>query len=80
MTIAQRDGHPELVSGSVRGEGQEKARGEMLKQVHHDEMIISMRRGNVGTSACSVRVFYSRKSRQRLIAIIREIREIRVRL
>ncbi|MDO5490695.1 MAG: hypothetical protein Q4F52_11440 [Bacteroidaceae bacterium] len=24
------DGHPELVSGSVRGEGQEKARGEML--------------------------------------------------
>ena len=23
--------HPELVSGSVRGEGQEKARGEMLK-------------------------------------------------
>ena len=39
------DGHPELVSGSVRGEGQEKARGEMLKQVQHDEMIISMRRG-----------------------------------
>ena len=30
------DGHPELVSGSVRGEGQEKARGEMLKQVQHD--------------------------------------------
>ena len=34
---AQRDDghaqcHPELVSGSVRGEGQEKARGEMLKQ------------------------------------------------
>ena len=28
--------HPELVSGSVRGEGQEKARGEMLKQVQHD--------------------------------------------
>ena len=28
------DGHPELVSGSVRGEGQEKARGEMLKQVN----------------------------------------------
>ena len=24
------DSHPELVSGSVRGEGQEKARGEML--------------------------------------------------
>ena len=24
------DGHPELVSGSVRGERQEKARGEML--------------------------------------------------
>ena len=23
--------HPELVSGSVRGEGQEKARSEMLK-------------------------------------------------
>ncbi len=30
------DGHPELVSGSVRGERQEKARGEMLKQVQHD--------------------------------------------
>ena len=30
--------HPELVSGSVRGEGQEKARGEMLKQVQHDNM------------------------------------------
>ena len=30
------DGHPELVSGSVRGEGQEKARGEILKQVQHD--------------------------------------------
>ena len=28
------DGHPELVSGSVRGERQEKARGEMLKQVN----------------------------------------------
>ena len=28
--------HPELVSGSVRGEGQEKARSEMLKQVQHD--------------------------------------------
>ena len=28
--------HPELVSGSVRGQGQEKARGEMLKQVQHD--------------------------------------------
>ena len=28
--------HPELVSGSVRGEGKEKARGEMLKQVQHD--------------------------------------------
>ena len=28
--------HPELVSGSVRGERQEKARGEMLKQVQHD--------------------------------------------
>ena len=39
---------------------------------------ISMRRGNVGTSACSVRGFYSRKSRQsrqRLRAIFREIRE-----
>ena len=46
--------HPELVSGSVRGEGQEKARGEMLKRVQHDEMIISMRRGNVGTSARNV--------------------------
>ena len=30
--------HPELVSGSVRGEGQEKARGEMLKQVQHDRL------------------------------------------
>ena len=37
--------HPELVSGSVRGEWPEKARGErsdkargeMLKQVQHDE-------------------------------------------
>ena len=29
-------GHPELVSGSVRGEGLIKARGEMLKQVQHD--------------------------------------------
>ena len=28
--------HPELVSGSVRGESQEKARCEMLKQVQHD--------------------------------------------
>ena len=28
--------HPELVSGSVSGERQEKARGEMLKQVQHD--------------------------------------------
>ena len=28
--------HPELVSGSVRGQEQEKARGEMLKQVQHD--------------------------------------------
>ena len=28
--------HPELVSGSVRGEGLIKARGEMLKQVQHD--------------------------------------------
>ena len=32
------DGHPELDSGSVRGERQEKARGEMLKQVQHDNM------------------------------------------
>ena len=30
--------HPELVSGSVRGEGQEKARGEMLKRVQHDRL------------------------------------------
>ena len=30
------DGHPELVSGSVRGEGQDKARCQMLKQVQHD--------------------------------------------
>ena len=28
--------HPELVSGSVRGQEQEKARSEMLKQVQHD--------------------------------------------
>ena len=28
--------HPELVSGSVSGERQEKARCEMLKQVQHD--------------------------------------------
>ena len=28
--------HPELVSGSVSGERQGKARGEMLKQVQHD--------------------------------------------
>ncbi|MBP3373000.1 MAG: hypothetical protein J6L60_00490, partial [Bacteroidaceae bacterium] len=27
---------PELVSGSVRGEGQDKARCQMLKQVQHD--------------------------------------------
>ena len=47
-----------------------------VKQVQHDEMIISMRRGNVGTSACSVRGFYSRKSRQRFGVIFREIREI----
>ena len=38
---AQRDDghaqcHPEFSSGSVRGEGQEKARSEMLKQVQHD--------------------------------------------
>ena len=26
--------HPELVSGSVRGEGKEKARSEMLKRVN----------------------------------------------
>ena len=30
--------HPELVSGSFRGEGQEQARGEMLKQVQHDPL------------------------------------------
>ena len=30
--------HPELVSGSVRGEGKEKARSEMLKRVQHDNM------------------------------------------
>ena len=29
--------HPELVSGSVRGEWSEKARDEMLKQVQHDQ-------------------------------------------
>ena len=28
--------HPELVSGSVSGEEQVKARSEMLKQVQHD--------------------------------------------
>ena len=31
-----RHRHPELVSGSVRGEEQEKARSEMLKRVQHD--------------------------------------------
>ena len=36
ITAQRVDGHPELVSGSVRGEGQEKARSEMLKQVQHD--------------------------------------------
>ena len=36
ITAQRDDGHPELVSGSVRGEGQEKARSEMLKQVQHD--------------------------------------------
>ena len=49
-----------------------------VKQVQHDEMIISMRRGNVGTSACSVRGFHSRKSRQspqRFKVIFCEIRE-----
>ena len=30
--------HPELVSGSVRGQGTRKARGEMLKRVQHDIM------------------------------------------
>ena len=39
MSGEYTNGHPELVSGSVRGEGQEKARGEMLKQVQHDNMI-----------------------------------------
>ena len=34
-----RQRHPELVSGSVRGEEKVKARGEMLKQVQHDNMI-----------------------------------------
>ena len=38
--------HPELVSGSVRGEGQVKARGEMLKQVQHDNMISSSELGD----------------------------------
>ncbi|MDO5490409.1 MAG: hypothetical protein Q4F52_09945 [Bacteroidaceae bacterium] len=28
--------HPELVSGSVRGEWSDEARGEMLKRVQHD--------------------------------------------
>ena len=36
MSGEYTNGHPELVSGSVRGEGQDKARGEMLKQVQHD--------------------------------------------
>ena len=36
MSNEYTNGHPELVSGSVRGEGQVKARGEMLKQVQHD--------------------------------------------
>ena len=37
---------------------------------------ISMRSGNVGTSACSVRGFHSRRSRQRLRAKFCEIRGI----
>ena len=40
LTAQRDDGHaqchPEFSSGSVRGEEQEKARSEMLKQVQHD--------------------------------------------
>ena len=40
-------------------------RGIIMKMRLEDRIFhISMRRGNVGTSACSVRGFYSRKSRQ----------------
>ena len=31
--------HPELVSGSGRGRGKVKARGEMLKRVQHDRLL-----------------------------------------
>ena len=39
--------HPELVSGSVRGEGFAIARGEMLKQVQHDQRGEHMTRRNI---------------------------------
>ena len=46
-------------------------RGIIMKMRLEDRIFhISMRRGNVGTSACSVRGFYSRQSHQRLRAII----------
>ena len=35
--ILNTQSHPELVSGSVRGKGQDKALGEMLKRVQHDK-------------------------------------------
>ena len=55
-------------------------RGIIMKMRLEDRIFhISMRRGSVGTSACSVRGFYSRKShqsRQRFRAIFRKIRGI----
>ena len=47
--------HAELVSASHSEPVLVFHREQMLKRVQHDEMIINMRRGNVGTSACSVR-------------------------
>ena len=53
--------------------------GEVMSGGRELSFFITSIRGNVGTSACSVRGFYSRKSRQsrhRLRAIFREIRGI----
>ena len=49
--------HPELVSGSHSEPFLEHHRGQMLNQVQHDEMKISMRRGNVGTLRAASEVF-----------------------
>ena len=60
--------HPELVSGSVRGEGQEKARGEILKQVQDDIwryllLILSFWGSQFNTSVkkhnpCAIKILY----------------------